>query len=298
MCADADGIVKISDICQGQRSGYDICPASTVGRKLLDGAYAGLFQSGIDYAQILDRNHGGGQYFCYSREHGHAPGPGAWMTEHMQDMLSGWNASAPDMLFGCESSASEPFIGNILFSDNRFELNYRIGVAVPLYAYIYHEYLRNFMGNQVCCPFSEESDESLLYRMAYSFSVGDSMTLILDQDGNARSWWGKLHTDHIPDQDKILRLVRNLTAFYRERGKPYLLSGRMICADTVVCEQISLPCTDGKAMRLPAILTSAWESEDGGRAQIFVNPQDKEVTFSFAGKAITIAPLSAEIEIL
>ena len=293
MCADADGVVKISDICTGQRSGYDICPASEVGRELLAEAYAPLFASGIDYAQILDQNHGGGQYFCYSREHGHSPAPGTWMTENMQSMLTEWNDKARGMLFGCESSAAEPFVGNLLFSDNRFELNYRIGLPVPLYAYIYHEYLRNFMGNQVCCPLSEEDDDNLIYRMAYSFTVGDSMTLILDQDGNARSWWGKLDTDHIPNQEKILRLVRNLMAFYREEAKAYLLNGRMTMAEAVECDTLTFPCTDGKCVCVPEILTSAWESEDGKRAQILVNPTDKVTSCRVKGEAYTLAPLSA-----
>ena len=141
MCAGPDGEVAISKICTAQRSGYDICPASSVGERILFEAYSPLFKSGIDYAQILDQNHGGGQYFCYSREHGHPPVPGAWMTESMQKMLSSWNSAAPNMLFGCESAAAEPFIGNLLFSDNRFELNWRLGEPIPLYSYIYHEYL-------------------------------------------------------------------------------------------------------------------------------------------------------------
>ena len=293
MCADADGIVKISDICRGQRSGYDICPASKIGRELLNEAYRDLLLSGIDYAQILDQNHGGGQYFCYSREHGHPPAPGPWMTENMQDFLSGWNRMAPNMLFGCESSSSEPFIGNLGFSDNRFELNYRIGVPVPLFAYLYHEYLRNFMGNQVCCPFSEKDDDSLLYRMAYSFSVGDSMTLILDQDGNARSWWGKLYTEHIPNQEKILRLVKNLTTFYREAGKAYLCDGRMLSASEVECDTVTFGCDGNKTVTLPSVLSSAWEANDGTRARVLVNPMDAPVRCVVDTEEIEISPLSA-----
>ena len=83
MCAGPDGKVAISRICTGQRKGYDICPASPVGREILKEAYMPLFESGVDYSQILDQNHGGGQYFCYSAEHGHAPAPGPWMTEEM-----------------------------------------------------------------------------------------------------------------------------------------------------------------------------------------------------------------------
>jgi hypothetical protein len=106
MCAGPDGKISISNICRAQRSGYDICPASETGRSILREAYTPLIETNIDYVQILDQNHGGGQYFCYSREHGHAPGPGPWMTETMQEMLSSWNDIADQTLLGCESAAA------------------------------------------------------------------------------------------------------------------------------------------------------------------------------------------------
>ena len=47
-------------------------------------------------------------YPCYSRDHGHPPVPGAWMTENMQNLLGEWNRKAGKILFGCESAAAEP----------------------------------------------------------------------------------------------------------------------------------------------------------------------------------------------
>ena len=294
MCADVDGTVGISRICRAQRSGYDICPASAVGRSILNEAYGELFAKGLDYAQILDQNHGGGQYFCYSRAHGHPPMPGTWMTERMQELLSDWNRQAGEMLLGCESAAAEPFVGNLRYSDNRYELNYYIGVPVPLYSYIYHEYLRNFMGNQVSCPLVEEDDRNLLYRLAYSFAAGDSMTFVLDQDGQIRTRWGKLKTDHVPDQEKLLRLVRNLTAFYREKAKPYLYAGRMIAPEEVDCPMLEFARRDReRTVCLPAILTTAWEAEDGQRVQLLVNPLDEETVCTVKDKEYTVPPLSA-----
>ncbi len=288
MCAGPDGEVAISNICQGQRSGYDICPASEVGRAVLQEAYAPLLESELDYVQILDQNHGGGQYFCYSREHGHAPGPGAWMTEHMQNMLADWNRIAGKTLFGCESAAAEPFVGNLLFSDNRFELNYMIGTPVPLYAYLYHEYVRNFMGNQVCCPFRAEED-TLRYRLAYSFSIGDSMTLVLTQDGELMSYWGMRDFSILPDKEKALRLIANLTHFYREQAKPYLYAGRMIPAPAVACQSIAFTRrNDGRTVTLPALLSSAWEATDGSRALILVNPQEMEARCTVNGETVCV----------
>jgi len=214
----------------------------------------------------------------------------------MQTLLREWNGMAGSMLLGCESAAAEPYVGNLLFSDNRYELNYRMGVPAPLYSYIYHEYLRNFMGNQVSCPFREEVDANLWYRLAYSFSIGDCMTLVLDQDGQVKSRWGRSKLDYayVPDQESILWLVRNLTAFYHEQAKPFLYAGRMIEGLTVECGTLAFEHYDSDvAVTLPAILSSAWEAPDGRRAQILVNPQDRETSCRVGEKTYTIAPLSA-----
>ena len=293
MCAGPDGKVAISLICQNQRSGYDICPASEVGRAILDEAYAPLFESGLDYVQILDQNHGGGQYFCYSREHGHPAGPGVWMTESMQNMLSEWNDRAPKMLFGCESAAAEAFIGNLLFSDNRFELNYKLGVAVPMYAYIYHEYVRNFMGNQVSCPFRMNED-TLRYRIAYAFAAGDCMTLVLTQDGDFVSHWGMKDFSVLPDKEKAIQMIANLTRFYKEQAKPYLYAGRMITAPEVKCDGITFGRRDSERnITLPTIFSSAWQAEDGSRAMILVNPTEKDIDCFVDGKPVTVPKIDA-----
>ncbi len=291
MCAGPDGKVAISRICTGQRKGYDVCPASPVGHDLLAEAYAPLFESGLDYVQILDQNHGGSQYFCYSRDHGHPPAPGAWMTEHMQTMLTEWNRQAPGMLFGCESAAAEPFIGNLLFSDNRFELNYLIGTPVPLYAYLYHPYVRNFMGNQVSCHLKTEVD-TLRYRMAYSFSAGDCMTLVLTPDGDLMNNWGTRDFIHKPDREAALRMVANLSRLYREEAKPYLYDGRMIPAPAVACDTVSfdLEFVPRKAC-LPAVLSSAWESTEGKRAVVLVNPGKEDALCRVEGRTVTVPAL-------
>lgn len=285
MCAAPNGEVLISKICTGQRSGYDICPASALGKSILADAYLPLLTSKVDYAQILDQNHGGGQYFCYAKDHGHAPAPGPWMTENMQNVLGEWNDAAGLTLLGCESAAAEPFIGNLLFSDNRFELCYFIGRPVPLYAYLYHEYVRNFMGNQVCCPIPTGMD-TLRYRMGYSFSIGDCMTVVLCPDGTLMQNWGTRDFEHAPDREKALAFVGAMTKFYREQAKPYLYNGRMTRGLPVECG------TAPFGHNLPEILSSAWEA-NGKRVQILVNAFDEEKTCKVGGKEMVLAPNSA-----
>ena len=281
--------------CPYQRYGYDICPASNRGKEILDEAYLPLFENEIDYAQILDQNHGGGQYMCFAREHNHPPMPGEWMTLGMQELLDEWSKKAPNMLFGCEGGAAEPFIGGLLMSDNRFELNYPFGEVVPLYAFLYHEYVRNFMGNQCGCPF-EPSVDTLRYRLAYSFSIGDIMTLILNPNGTLMSHWGTHDFESAPDMEKALLFIKNMVEFYNSEGKKYLHCGKMSAYGNFECEEIKIPMFRGrKFASLPRLLCSVWEAEDGKLAYIVVNPEETDISFSIDGEIYTVKPLNATL---
>ena len=297
-CAGPDGEVLHSRICTGQRSGYDLCVKSEKGREILAEAYGPLFRSGADYAQILDQNHGGSQYFCYSRKHGHPFTPGPWATETMRDLLDSWNREAPGMLFGCESASAEPYIGNLQFSDNRFELNWHIGRPVPLFSYLYHEYLRNFMGNQVSCPLDAEDGEgntvdTLRMRMAYSFAAGDSMTLVLTPEGKLMANWGRHDFTHIPDFDKTMDFAANMRRVY-EKAKPFLHRGRMIKCPAFSCGTVSFP-VNGVPEEFPAVFGSAWEA-DGKRIVLYVNHTDEPAPVSTAsGTELTVPPRDAVV---
>ena len=281
--------------CPYQRYGYDICPASDRGREILNEGFAPLFESGIDYAQILDQNHGGGQYMCYARNHNHPPMPGAWMTSNMQEILKEWQEKAPNMLFGCESAAAEPFIGGLQMSDNRYELNYPFGTPVPAFAYVYHEYVRNFMGNQCGCPF-EPSVDTLRYRLAYSFSIGDLMTLTLAPNGDLMTHWGTHDFSCPPDFDKAMTFIRNVMRFYREGAKEYLYAGKMKNAPEIECGEVIFPLFRGrKEATLPRLLSSSWEARDGKTAYVVVNPEDTKISFKIDGKEYECPPLDGVI---
>ncbi len=294
MCAAPDGKVHISRICTGQRSGYDLCVGAEKAKEILEKAYAPLLKSDVDYAQILDQNHGGSQYFCYSKEHGHPPVPGKWMVSTMQKLLSGWNQTAGRMLLGCESAAAEAYMGNLLLSDNRYELNWHIGYPIPLYAYLYHEYLRNFMGNQVCCAFSNQED-TMCARLAYSFAAGDCMTIVMTPDGNLMNNWGCHDFSNLPDMERALTFIANMNRFYREQAKPYLYAGKMCKPFSYECEKIAFPSVDGRMIEMPVVISTAWEHE-GKKVQIFINHTTEDAVVEYKGRQITIKALSGYME--
>lgn len=287
-CAGRDGKILHSKICEGQRVGYDLCIASNKGRQILDEAYDPVFAKGLDYVQILDQNHGGGQYFCYSNEHNHPPCVGPWMTIEMNKLLDEWNAKAGKTLLGCESAAAEPFLKNLAFSDNRFEINHCIGTSVPVYSYIYHEFAHNFMGNQVSAMLCADS---YLFRMAYSFVAGDMPTLILHPQGFLMSHWGQRDVQDRPDKQNVYTFVKNIREFYMENAD-FMRYGNMIKPLPYKTEEIVFK-NDYYARSYTAdkVLSTAFEF-GGQKIQIFANYNTQDQEIEFGGKTIVIKALS------
>lgn len=280
MCRAPDGQLPLSRICTGQRSGYDMCPASDITREIFSGEIQKLAAAHIDYAQVLDQNHGGNSYFCYSREHGHPPAPGRWQVQAMKQLLGMLKPEDSRMLFGCESAASEPFIPQLLFSDNRFELNYHMGTPVPAYAYLYHAYVNNFMGNQVGLNFTATEDD-LLYRLGYSFAAGDMSTLVLTQTGDIMQYWGSRNFDLLPDKAAVLSFIKNINAWRTGAGRDYLHLGRMLKPCALQCEgKNRILFENREPLLVDKLLTSCWQAPDGSVGQIVVNYNREEWTFS------------------
>lgn len=287
MCRSPKGDLPLSNICTAQRFGYDLCPSQSFCKETIAAEAEKMINADIDYVQLLDQNHGGTPYFCYAKDHGHPPVPGKWESEELIDIMSKIEKKKGDkkILFGCESAAAEVFIPNLLFSDNRFELNYMFGMPVPLYSYLYHRYVNNFMGNQVIgdgVMANCVTKDNLLYRMAYSFTCGDLLTIVINDKGQPQWSWGQRNfdPDFMPDSDKVFELARNMNAFRKGVGKKYLHTGKMVRPLTLngISER-ELETVAGTKYIMP-LQTSAFISDDGKFGQIVVNFTDKPVEFT------------------
>ncbi|MBR2043047.1 MAG: hypothetical protein IJ946_01770, partial [Clostridia bacterium] len=274
MCAPPDGGAPISDICQAQRLSYDMCISQEFTKTVLVEEAKKIASSGLDYIQIFDQNHGGTPYFCYSEKHGHPAVPGKWMVEHNVKLLNALKEAVGDkVLLGCESASAEAYTPYLRLSDNRFNLNYSSGIPVPLYGYIYHEYLFNFSGNSVCSLFfidSEKSPDCYLLRLAHSFIAGDLLTIVINQDGEIMWSWGQREFNTLPDRNAILSFIKSATAYKRGIGKKFLSYAKMIKPQKVFCESVEMYGQNLKyANKYPAVLTSAWVTDQGEKAQFF-----------------------------
>ncbi len=288
-CKAPDQSILISRICPAQRSGYDICAASATGREILDEALFPLLLSGVDYVQALDQNHGGGMYFCYANDHGHPPIPGAWMTEASLSVLNKWNEATPETLLGCESAAAEAYISELRLSDNRYELCYRLGKPIPLYAYLYHKYLHNFMGNQVDCQI-EYSTAGLCARIGYSFAAGDMITLVINDDGEIMFHWGMRDFSKVPNRDTIINFCRELHKCH-VKYPALFRNGEMVKPLPYSCESVELPLRCGGSRFEPAVYSTAWNT-DGKTVQLFVNHIEKSVEVTLKSDKFIIEPLT------
>ena len=289
-----DGTLANNGACAGehaQRIGYDMCPANDFVKQVVAGQITAIVKSKTDYIQYFDQNMGGGAYHCYGTEHGHDYGPGLWLTEEMAAIydtcLTIVRQAGNKCLIGTEAAAAEPFIQYLMFNDARPMLNLDLGRPVPAYAYVYHEYVNNFMGNKVCVGYLIEMTAfNFLQRLAYSFCAGDIMTIIIRDDGEMVWEWGGSWNEG-PDRNQTVQLINHLNGWRQGIGKDYLIYGRMIKPLPVEGLRNVPIKTTTKGLEIPfeSVLSCNWLLPDGSKAQLLVNylPEEQVVTVDASG---------------
>ena len=147
------------------------------------------------------------------------------------------------------------------------------------------------MGNQVCSPFDMD-EETLIPRLAYSYSIGDSMTLVLHPSGELLTSWGARGFKNYQDKEATLLFIKNLNANFKAGAFKYLVSGRMTKQPDVKIGKVKYRAGDSE-IELPEIFVAAYEAECGKTAIIAVNPQRKEASFTLSGREYKIGALDA-----
>lgn len=291
-----DGTLATNGVCAGiyaQRIGYDMCPANSFVKEVVIDQISKIVKSKTDYIQYFDQNLGGSCYPCYGTSHGHAYGPGIWQNEAMhaifKDILLVSKNAGYKPIVGCEAAASEANHRYLLFNDARSTINLFVGIPVPAYAYVNHEYVNNFMGNQNGLSDAiniGESPMNYLQRLAYAFCAGDMFTVILRGNGGMIWSWGTLWEEEIPNQENAIQLIRNLNGWRTGAGKDFLVTGRMLkplpFGGATNVPMISKP--GGREINISSILTSNWQYGKS-KVQFFVNylPREQEITVELKG---------------
>jgi len=289
-----DGTLANNGVCSGpmaQRIGYDMCPANSFVTDVVLDQISKIVKSRTDYIQYFDQNLGGGCYTCYGTDHGHPYGSGLWQNEAMHNIFKGFQPILKEAgykpLVGCEAAASEANLKYLLFNDARATINFYFGKPVPAYAFVNHEYVNNFMGNQNGVSSTidiKKCPMNFLQRLAYSFCAGDMLTVILRGNGDMIWDWGTKWETEIPDQEHIIKLVRNLNSWRTGSGKDFLVTGRMM-KPLPFEGATNLPMITKSGQRninFLSVFTSSWQFGKERNAQFFVNylPQEQEITLN------------------
>jgi len=293
-------------ICNGptnQRIGYDMCISQERPREIVKAEVKKLADFGLDYVQFFDQNLGGASHMCWSREHNHPPVPGKWQTDNMASLMADLCASNPNLVLGCETAVADAYLRYLPFNDLRAGAwGSEYGACVPAYAYVFHEYINNFMGNQCGYTYWEidekKSPENLLYRTAFTFNSGDLLSVVLKDNGQIHWGWVVKWKHPSPEQTSIITLIRNLNAM-RKKYPEFLRYGKMIKPLAKLTGGRWTLFTGTGNREQDAFLHSSWESPDGRKAQIVTNylPQEQKIHVAALNGNIpfdiTIPPLSA-----
>jgi len=261
------------------RSGYDVCPTCDKVKNTVINETMKIANADVDYFQAFDQNLGGIPRYCWSENHSHPAAPGKWLVDSMTELFSSMqteiNKAGKNMVFGCELAASEPAIKHLPFNDLRWFTVFRQGKPVPAYSYIYHEYINNYMGNQNGLQWMLNLDaapDNLIYRTAYSFINGDMLTITLGDNGKISWCWNAPFDGSYPDEEPIVKLIKNGNAWRTSFADKYLRFGKMLKTDTAICdESVAVITADGKEIKDYNILTRKYQADDGSIAQFFVN---------------------------
>jgi len=178
------------------------------------------------------------------------------------------------MLLGTEAEVAEPYLAGLALNDSRFTYGYNVGMPVPAYSFVFHEYVATYMGNQ--CGVDRQFDfqrcpDNLLYRTAWGFAAGYLLSMNLGPGGllhwGAASPWDQ----PLPEQEPVVTLLKNLNQV-RRHYPDFLLHGRMEkpclhCA----CADFSVYFANGRCEQVPVVMQSAWRNRAGARLDVLVN---------------------------
>ena len=164
-----------------------LCRGTPWTRRWLDDIALELTRRGADLIQIDQVVYGCGprdRGCCFSRRHGHPPGPGPWFAaafgEQLRTMLETTRRNNPEMVLGFEG-AQEFHLQQIGIQDYRdFEVFWRSHgpecTPEPVFAYLYHEFVPFFQSNPE--GFRGKPPGGNMLQMAYSLVNGQMPHLV------------------------------------------------------------------------------------------------------------------------
>ena len=282
-------------------SSVQLCVGTPFVQQHLLEVFLGCVKRGASMVQY-DQNHGGMAFVCYNRNHPHPWGYGRWMVERTEQLFARIIAEGrkldPNFQLAIEEPCEYfiPYWGAYMgrpyefFGTGSDPGSYR--VAVPLFLYVYHEYLLGYGGSNeidIAHPYAEA------IKVARKFVNGT----LLEVDPGKPAY--RLDMEPFPTAE--MELAKSCLSQLQGPGRRYLIYGRMLPdppMPDVRRERIRM-WRDPRDPRLPSqlptvdvpvVLASAWEA-DGKTAWALANWQTTSQTVTAGGRRVTVPAMSA-----
>jgi hypothetical protein len=257
------------------------CVATDQARSQLHGASLHLVETyGVQVSQA-DQVLGGSTPACYSPSHGHDPGRGAWQVEALRRIYDDTRRDCknidPDFALSQEW-ISEPFIQALDIYHGRNYDQPRGLVGVPLFSYLYHEFLPCYGGDWM--SFLPDNPCGVYYH-AVNLVNGNLPA------GCPQSMFASVRNTFPEDADPaILRMARNAAAVFLAFPE-FFAVGEMqrtsaLEVPTVTVRFIGLPFGwTRRPLTVPSVLHGGWKSPAETIAYVFANISTDTQSFPF-----------------
>ncbi|NOY82856.1 MAG: hypothetical protein GXP31_17805 [Kiritimatiellaeota bacterium] len=227
-------------------------------------------------------------YPCYNSAHGHPLGYGKWFYRAFADILGACRAKAVkiDRSFAMPTEGTcELFIPLTDSYMSRMHMMPRWhhdafgAMKVPLFTYVYHEYLPPY---GAVGPYLTAWKETSTY-----FTRGVALNLL----------WGRLPTVRIGGNQqplesaglnqRLLGFLKRAVAASSTYAYDYVVRGRMLHPPMIQAPNISVKYwrwwtkpPSNAVFESPAVLAETWRAPSGSTAMIFVNISEQTATFA------------------
>jgi len=248
------------------------CVATPLARRQLHEATVRLVRDYGARVSQADQVFNGGSAECYSPSHGHPPGRGTWQIDALREIYRDTRRDAknidPDFVLSQEWQ-SEIFLQDLDAYHARSWDQPRGLLGVPLFAFLYHEYLPAYGGDWG--SFLPDNTCGIHYH-------GSNFINGCLPAGCPQTMWREVINHPPEDADpRTLRMARNAAhAFLRHTA--YLVYGTMLKDLDLDVPALSVPFVGldfygwpKSSIEVPSVLHRAWRAPDGRCAVALAN---------------------------
>lgn len=287
VCCDEDLNPIYSRYDWEWRKRYMICATTPEGRHEIINAFKVFVELGADYVQYDTFN--GRLRHCWNSKHGHYPGPGRWQNDTGVSIVEEIRELPQKFVLTVEAQPSESLIHLVHGFVERgvHPKNEKGWDTIPLYQYIYHQYVQGFAGED-CGPFNTPDNFFLI--TAITIVSGDMLMINLGTTGKISIIAHEIHNydqtvESVYPAELVEGFIRDLNRLRREYAGEFLITGRMERAPVIECGVGKVLEAEFHKLEMPAVLGSSWTSPSGIKGTVLINytaqEQDIRVTLRY-----------------